>query len=366
VAASLFFTNHLTGKLAIEEQKKMEIWADAMHRFNSISLYDTINFELIWNIIENNEIIPVIIADIQGNVINYVNINKIPKDTTLFISKKINDFKKNNEPIELNISENEKQFIYYDNSLLLKQLGYFPYIQLSIIAIFLLICFWAFSAEKKAEQNRVWVGLSKETAHQLGTPISSLLVWETILKEQNVDNKIIEEIGKDIERLNTIADRFSKVGSLPVLTDENIVSVIEHSILYLKKRTSQKVEFELVKPLQEVNVKINAPLFEWVIENLCKNAVDAMQGCGKISFYFYQNKKNMIIDIIDTGKGIDKKHFNDVFKPGYTTKQRGWGLGLSLAKRIIEVYHKGNIFVKSSELGKGTTFRISLVINKKK
>ncbi|MDR3326527.1 MAG: HAMP domain-containing histidine kinase [Prevotellaceae bacterium] len=358
VAASLFFTNQLTNKLADEEQKKMEIWANAMNRF-SINFSDTID-ELVWNIIESNEIIPVIIADKNGTVINSVNINKIPKDTARFFAKKIADFKKNNPAIELNISENEKQFIYYDNSLLLKQLGYFPYVQLSIITIFLLICFWAFASEKRAEQNRVWVGLSKETAHQLGTPISSLLAWEELLKEQNVDNKIVDEMGKDIERLKTIADRFSKVGSQPVLKEENLVSVLEKSISYLKKRTSQKIDYNLFIPNEEINVRINIPLFEWVVENVCKNAVDAMRGSGTIAFHITKSHKNVIIDIADTGKGIDKKHFKDIFKPGYTTKQRGWGLGLSLAKRIVENYHKGKIFVKSSELNKGTTFRIVL------
>lgn len=358
VGASIFFTNRLSGKLAEEERKKMELWTEAMQSFNSIGEDDNTNFELIWKIIESNTIIPVIIADKNGNVINTLNINEIKDDTVAFYAKKIASFKNANIPIELKISDEEKQFIYYDNSLLLKQLDYFPYVQLSIIAVFLIICFWAFATDKKSEQNRIWVGLSKETAHQLGTPISSLLAWEEILKSSNADNKIIGEMGKDIERLRTIADRFSKVGSQPVLTVENIKIVLENSVNYMKNRTSQKVDYKIFTKKEDIYVKINVPLFEWVIENLCKNAVDAMEGSGKLTFNVFEHSKNIIIDISDTGKGIEKKRFKDVFRPGYTTKQRGWGLGLSLAKRIIEEYHKGKIFVKTSELGKGTTFRI--------
>ena len=360
VGASIFFTNRISNKLADEERKKMELWTEAMQRFNYIGENDNTNFELIWKIIENNTNIPVIIADKDGNIINALNISKIKDDTTIFYAKKIASFKNANEPIELKISDEETQFIYYDNSLLLKQLDYFPYVQLSIITIFLIICFWAFTTDKKSEQNRIWVGLSKETAHQLGTPISSLLAWEEILKNSNTDTKIISEMGKDIERLRTIADRFSKVGSQPVLKDENIKVVLENSVNYMKDRTSQKVDYQLFVEKEDIFTKINIPLFEWVIENLCKNAVDAMEGCGKLTFNVFEHGKNVIIDVSDTGKGIEKKYFKDIFRPGYTTKQRGWGLGLSLAKRIIEEYHKGKIFVKHSELGKGTMFRIVL------
>jgi len=358
VGASIFFTNRISSKLADEEHKKMELWTEAMRRFNSIGENDDI--ELIFQIIKSNTIIPVIIADKNNNVIDYRNINKIPTDTAAFLAKKITSFKSANTPIELKISEEDTQFIYYDNSLLLKQLDYFPYVQLSIIAIFLAICFWAFTTDRKSEQNRIWVGLSKETAHQLGTPISSLLAWEELLKNSNADNKIVGEMGKDIERLSTIADRFSKVGSQPVLKDENIKVVLENSINYMRNRTSQKVDYQIFIKQENIFVKINIPLFEWVIENLCKNAVDAMEGNGKLVFNVSEHGKNVIIDISDTGKGIEKKHFKDVFRPGYTTKQRGWGLGLSLAKRIIEEYHKSKIFIKNSELGKGTTFRIVL------
>jgi len=358
VGASIFFTSRISSKLADEERKRMELWTEAMQRFNSIGENDDI--ELIFQIIKSNTIIPVIIADKNNNVIDYRNINKIQNDTAAFLAKKILSFKNTNEPIDLKISDNETQFIYYDNSLLLKQLDYFPYVQLSIIAIFLAICFWAFATDQKSEKNRIWVGLSKETAHQLGTPISSLLAWEELLKSSNADNKIISEMGKDIERLHTIADRFSKVGSQPVLKDENIKVVLENSINYMKNRTSQKVDYQIFVRKENIVAKINIPLFEWVIENLCKNAVDAMEGSGKLTFTVFEHNKNVVIEVSDSGKGIEKRHFKNIFRPGYTTKQRGWGLGLSLAKRIIEEYHKGKIYVKHSELGKGTTFRIIL------
>ncbi len=358
VGASLFFTNTLSGRLAVEERKKMEIWAEAMNRFNHIAPDDTLNFELIWQIIESNRIIPAIIADQQGNVINYVNIDKIPKDTNAFFKDKIDSYSLRNTPIEMILSLNERQYIYYDTSILLKYLDIFPYVQLSLITGFLLIIFWAFASDKKAEQNRVWVGLSKETAHQLGTPISSLLAWEEILKLQGINENILSEISKDISRLQTISERFSKIGSTPVLNDENIVSVVENAVNYLKQRTSNKVNYSIINQLDMSIVSINVPLFEWVVENLCKNAVDAMGGIGDITFTLRNINSRIAIDISDTGKGIAKSQFKEVFKPGFTTKQRGWGLGLSLSKRIIENYHKGKIFVRSSELGKGTTFRI--------
>lgn len=358
VGASLFFTNALSRQLAVEERKKMEIWAAAMNRFGNIDPEDVINFELIWQIIESNQIIPAIIADENGNVINYVNIDKIPEDTNAFFRQKIEDYRLQNTPIEMRLSHNEKQYIYYDTSILLKYLELFPYVQLSLITVFLLIIFWAFASDKRAEQNRVWVGLSKETAHQLGTPISSLLAWEEILKLQGINENILSEISKDITRLQTISERFSKIGSAPVLNDENIVVVVENAVKYLKQRTSNRVNYTIDNHLENTTVSINIPLFEWVIENLCKNAVDAMGGIGDITFTLRDVNSHVAIDITDTGKGIAKKQFKEVFKPGFTTKQRGWGLGLSLSKRIIENYHKGKIFVRSSEIGKGTTFRI--------
>lgn len=330
-----------------------------MKRFNTIDPDDNLNFELIWQIIESNKIIPAIIADGNGNIINYVNIDNVPEDKTEFFRKKIAGFRTKNRPIELMLDD-ERQYIYYDNSILLKYLEEFPYVQFALVAAFLLICFWAFTSDKKSEQNLVWVGLSKETAHQLGTPISSLLAWEEILKTQGINENILSEINKDISRLRTISERFSKIGSAPIIKEENIVEVVENSIAYLRKRTSNKVNYTVAHTSEVIAAAINIPLFEWVIENLCKNAVDAMGGIGEISFNIQSSGGNVIIDIKDTGKGIAKKHFKDVFKPGFTTKQRGWGLGLSLSKRIIDDYHKGKIFVRSSEVGRGTTFRIIL------
>ena len=330
-----------------------------MKRFNTIDPEDNLNFELIWQIIESNKIIPAIIADGNGNIINYVNIDNVPEDKTEFFRKKIAGFRTKNRPIELMLDD-ERQYIYYDNSILLKYLEEFPYVQFALVAAFLLICFWAFTSDKKSEQNLVWVGLSKETAHQLGTPISSLLAWEEILKTQGINENILSEINKDISRLRTISERFSKIGSAPIIKEENIVEVVENSIAYLRKRTSNKVNYTVAHTSEVIAAAINIPLFEWVIENLCKNAVDAMGGIGEISFNIQSSGGNVLIDIKDTGKGIAKKHFKDVFKPGFTTKQRGWGLGLSLAKRIVEEYHHGRIYVKASEPGQGTTFRIEL------
>ena len=288
-----------------------------------------------------------------------MNIDNVPEDKTEFFRKKIAGFRTKNRPIELMLDD-ERQYIYYDNSILLKYLEEFPYVQFALVAAFLLICFWAFTSDKKSEQNLVWVGLSKETAHQLGTPISSLLAWEEILKTQGINENILSEINKDISRLRTISERFSKIGSAPIIKEENIVEVVENSIAYLRKRTSNKVNYTVAHTSEVIAAAINIPLFEWVIENLCKNAVDAMGGIGEISFNIQSSGGNVLIDIKDTGKGIAKKHFKDVFKPGFTTKQRGWGLGLSLSKRIIDDYHKGKIFVRSSEVGRGTTFRIIL------
>ena len=250
--------------------------------------------------------------------------------------------------------------ICYDNSLMLTRLAYYPYIQLSVVIIFVLIAIFSLFTSMKAEQNKVWVGLSKETAHQLGTPISSLMAWTEVLKENYPDDVLLPEMEKDVKRLERIAERFSKIGSLPEPKPEDICQIMNRVVEYMDKRTSNKVVINTHFPKDKVVVNIMASLFEWVMENLCKNAVDAMDGHGQIDIYLEENEKTVMIDVKDTGKGISKSHFSSVFTPGFTTKKRGWGLGLSLAKRIVEQYHKGRIFVKSSELGKGTTFRIEL------
>jgi len=359
IILSTLFTNRLATKLALEEQKKIEIWAEATRQLISADVNTDIDF--ISKILEGNTTIPVIIVDEKDNLILARNFKEPGKNIDEFYKNEIYNLKSKRVPIEIKFEDNTSQFVLYDDSLLLKQLFYFPYIQLGVIIVFLLIAFFAFSSTKKEEQNRVWVGLSKETAHQLGTPISSLLAWVDILKSRHEDDKLIGEMGKDVNRLRIIAERFSKIGSAP---DLNIVSLNEtllNAVQYMINRSSQKVaikcHFSDENPLF---VKLNIPLFEWVIENLCKNAIDAMDGIGSIDINIFQKEDEIHIDVKDSGKGIERNKFKTVFNPGFTTKKRGWGLGLSLAKRIIEEYHGGKIFVKQSELNAGTTFRISL------
>lgn len=355
--ASTLFTNRLATALSKEEQKKIEIWAEATRQLMSA---EDSNIEFTLSIIEDNTTIPVIIVDENDQLLDSRNL-KIPNNADeAFYKKEIARLKSKHKAIEIDLGETS-QYIYYDDSLLLKQLYYFPYIQFGVIIVFLLIAFFAFSGTKKAEQNRVWVGLSKETAHQLGTPISSLLAWVDLLKARHEEDKMIGEMAKDVNRLRIIAERFSKIGSAPDLQLVSLNDTMQNAVQYMTNRTSQKVaincHFEDENPLF---VKLNVPLFEWVIENLCKNAIDAMDGIGKIDIEVSQKEKDIVIDVTDNGKGIEKNKFKTIFSPGFTTKKRGWGLGLSLVKRIIEEYHQGKIFVKSSEINVGTTFRIIL------
>lgn len=357
VIASIFFTNRLTRQLAVEEHKKMEIWAGAMRQVILAGENTDINF--FSEIIAGNTTIPVIMTDENDNLISSLNVKEPSSGVDKFYKKEIEQLKRKNSHIEVRI-DNTLQHIYYDDSLLLKQLRYFPYIQLGVIFIFLLIGYLAFSGTKKAEQNQVWVGLSKETAHQLGTPISSLLAWLDLLKSRHQD-KLLDEMGKDVNRLRIIAERFSKIGSTPDLQLVKLNETLSNAIQYMSRRSSQKVLIKChFETSEDDAIHLNVPLFEWVIENLCKNAIDAMNGNGFIDIFVQKKSNEYIIDIKDTGKGIDKGKFKAVFTAGFTTKQRGWGLGLSLAKRIVEEYHKGKIFVKQSEINKGTTFRIVL------
>jgi len=355
VTASLFFTNRLTRQLATEEHKKMEIWAGAMRQVILAGENTDINF--LSEIISGNTTIPVIMTDENDNLISSLNVNEPASKTNDYYRREIERLKKKNSHIEVRI-DNTLQHIYYDDSLLLKQLRYFPYIQLGVIFIFLLIAYLAFSGTKKAEQNQVWVGLSKETAHQLGTPISSLLAWLDLLRIRN-DDKLLTEMEKDVNRLKIIAERFSKIGSAPDLQLVKLNETITNAVQYISHRSSQKVIITCHFQTSDNDlIRMNVPLFEWVIENLCKNAIDAMNGNGKIDIFVQKKSNEYIVDVKDTGKGIEKNKFKAVFSTGYTTKPRGWGLGLSLVKRIIEEYHKGKIFVKQSEIDKGTTFRI--------
>lgn len=360
---SLFTSNYLITDLQKEETNKVEVWAEAMRSLNQAD--DQTDLSLVLKVINGNNTIPVVVLDQNGEVQTSRNLGKTfeeDEDSISIIKEMANKMKAGHQPIRIKLEqENEYIEICYDESLMLKRLTVYPYIQLSVVIIFVLIALLALFSTMKAEQNKVWVGLSKETAHQLGTPISSLMAWLEILQENYPDDELLPEMKKDIKRLQLIAERFSKIGSIPEPRPINIAEIINRVVEYMDRRTSSKVTITTnFKQTENINVYMVESLFEWVIENLCKNAVDAMNGTGKIDITLEQNNKNIIIEVKDNGKGMPKANFKSVFKPGFTTKRRGWGLGLSLAKRIIEEYHKGKIFVKNSEIGKGTVFRIEL------
>jgi len=363
--ASLLASHYLVKDLAKEERNRMETWAQALHTLNNAD--ETTDLSLVLNVIQGNNTIPVIVMDSDGTVSDYRNIEmdeKTAADSNAYVSRYGKRMYKDGNYIKIFLgdtpSSSDYQLVCYDESTLLKRLSQYPYWQLGIVMIFVAVAIIALLASKRAEQNKVWVGLSKETAHQLGTPISSLMAWVEIMKENYPDDELIPEMNKDVKRLELIAERFSKIGSLPEPTDASMNDVISHVVEYMDRRTSKKVEIVRHLPEHEIIVKMNASLFEWVIENLCKNAVDAMEGKGKIELTLNDEANRVVIEVRDNGKGIRKKDIKNVFTPGFTTKKRGWGLGLSLAKRIVEEYHKGRIFVKSTEIGKGTTFRIEM------
>ena len=368
--ASLVVSHILIRDLAKEEHNKMEVWAEAMRTLNRADENTDIN--LVLKVINGNNTIPVIVLDSNGDVQAYRNIDikdcENAEDTMRFVQYMGRKLMREDRDIRIAIDDNNTDSISsadyinvcYDDSVMLRRLASYPYIQLGVVMIFVVIAIFALLTSKRAEQNKVWVGLSKETAHQLGTPISSLMAWVEILKETYPDDDLIPEMNKDVKRLQLIADRFSKIGSLPEPVDTDLKEVMEHVIDYMDRRTSNKVKMVRDFPEGDIVVKINASLFEWVIENLSKNAVDAMGGEGTITLRIFEEPTKAVIEVTDTGKGIRKKDIRNVFRPGFTTKKRGWGLGLSLAKRIIEEYHKGKIWVKSSEVGVGTTFRIEL------
>lgn len=360
IAVSTLFTNRLANELALEEQKKIEIWAEATRQLIS-SDENVLSSNFLLQILEGNTTIPVIIVDQNDNMEMARNFDEPSSNVDKYYKTQIQHLKNKRPPIEIKIDDKTSQYIYYDDSFLLTQLFYFPYIQLGIIIVFLFIAFLAFSSTKKAEQNRVWVGLSKETAHQLGTPISSLLAWVDLLKARNKDEKLIHEMAKDVNRLGIIAERFSKIGSAPDLNLVSLNETLDNAVQYITNRSSNKVVISCKYPDNNPTfVRLNVPLFEWVIENLCKNAIDAMDGTGSIDILVQVKDSDLIIDVKDTGKGLERNKFKTIFNPGFTTKKRGWGLGLSLVKRIIEEYHGGKIYVKQSEINVGTTFRILL------
>ncbi|BCI63590.1 sensor histidine kinase [Coprobacter secundus] len=358
VGGFLYVSNKLVHDLSIEERNKMEIWADATRAVASEDV--NMDMGLILKIIQSNTSIPVIIADESDVIKQTLNI-KVPQDNPdKFLEKKLQDFKKGSNIIEIYLDKNTKQYLYYDDSILLKRLSYYPHVQLGVMILFVLIAYLALMSSKKAEQNKVWVGLSKETAHQLGTPISSLMAWMDLLELNGVDKGLLADMGKDIKRLSIIAERFSKIGSKPEMDFVYVNEVLTNATEYMRRRVSNKVKITTHVPEEAVGAMMCLPLVEWVIENLCKNAIDAMDGQGSIDIYLKIDAQKCYIDVKDTGKGISRKHFKTVFNPGYTTKKRGWGLGLTLVKRIVEEYHDGKIYVKESEINKGTTFRIEL------
>lgn len=365
--ASIWVTDHLVTELKEEERKKIENWAEAIRVLSTPNLDESVDpdvfndyINLVVKILESNTTIPVILAYEDQTVVTSHNLKLPTNSDPHFFERKIKEFEKKHDPIFIEIGEGFDQYIFYDDSTVLKQLQWFPFIQLAVVFVLMLISFLALNNAKKAEQNKVWVGLSKETAHQLGTPISSLMAWVEYLKTKDMDIKLLDEMDKDVHRLKVIAERFSKIGSMPEPEPMNLRMEIDNAISYMGKRISSKVNVSVDFEDNNVIVWMNDSLFGWTIENLIKNAVDAMEGQGDIIIKTSSKGNKVILDITDTGKGISKSMFDAVFHPGYTTKKRGWGLGLSLAKRIIESYHKGKIYVHRSEIGKGTTFRIEL------
>ncbi len=356
VIVSLFFMQRMADALAIEEKRKIEVWAEATTLF--ITADENTDIDFISGIIEGNTTIPVYMTDHKDSVLFVRNVSKKPHTYSSTIAR----LKDAGNRIEVTVSPEDTQYIYYDDSHLLRMLQYFPYVQFAVIALFLCVAFVAFASIKNAEQNKVWVGLSKETAHQLGTPISSLLAWTELLKINSDSSKYLPEIAKDVERLRTIADRFSKIGSQPELEHTNLNTTLERAIQYMSGRISDQIILKVNIPSTPIYTYISTSLMEWVVENIVKNAIDAMEGKGELRIELTEKDKQIYLDFTDTGKGINHRDFKKVFRPGYTTKQRGWGLGLSLVKRIIADYHKGKVYVKQSEIGAGTTFRIELPI----
>lgn len=371
IVVFLVVSNNLIKELSEQERIRMEIWADATKRLANAD--ENTDFDYLLSIIQRNTSIPVLVEDGEGNILNHRNFDLPVKDeeelllfsemspqNQEYLNKKLAKLRRGSNKIIIDIDADTRQYIYYEDSVVLTRLSYYPYIQLGVMIVIALIVFSAIIYTKRAEQNRVWVGLSKETAHQLGTPISSLMAWTQLLESYGIDADVVSEIDKDVNRLSVIADRFSKIGSKPELKLEYLNDTVSRSLDYMKSRVSGKVNIIMNLSDDDHGVMLSVALFEWVMENLTKNAVDAMDGAGTITITTIGEKERVAIEINDTGKGISRKNFKNVFNPGYTTKKRGWGLGLTLVKRIIEEYHGGKIFVKDSEIGRGTTFRIEL------
>ena len=368
-AASLVVSHALTRDLSRQEQQNMKVWAEAMRSLRAAD--ETTDLNLVLAVLGGNSSIPVVVLDGEGGVTTFRNIDidaRTAADSTAFLLGRARAMQAAGRVVTLSLAPPEVErparedviYVCYDESLMLRRLASYPYVQLGVVGLFIALAIFALLSSKRAEQNKVWVGLSKETAHQLGTPISSLMAWQEVLAETYPDDPLLPEMRKDVRRLGLIAERFSKIGSRPELREENLPDVIGRVVEYIGRRTSDRVTLSVSYPGDVVHVWMNAPLFEWVVENLCKNAIDAMHGEGSISIYVSRRGGRVVIDVKDTGCGIRARHFRSVFKPGFTTKKRGWGLGLSLAKRIVEEYHRGRIYVKQSEPGRGTTFCIEL------
>jgi signal transduction histidine kinase len=361
VSGTVFYSQYLAKKIATEEKQKVEQWVAASKSIMNNPGMDLTLPSLIRN---EQQSIPIIETNEHDSITGYINLDstKAVNDKNYLIQE-LQTFKSQNRPLELKLGDNPytANRYYYGHTILLDEVRYYPLIQLFIVALFIFFAFYSITVRNKATQNQLWAGMAKETAHQLGTPVSSLEGWVEMLKENNTDLKIVNEIQKDVNRLKLVSDRFGKIGSKPRLDNLNLISQIAHMVEYIRKRSSGRVHFSIDShDADHLDAKISAPLFDWVMENLLKNALDAMEGKGEILIKIQEQEKEIIVDITDTGKGISKNNLQKVFKPGFTTKKRGWGLGLSLSKRIIEQYHKGQLFVKQSEIGKGTTFRIVL------
>lgn len=357
---SLFYTRDLVDKLKVEERKKATMWAEATRRLVGAT-GATEDFEFLFSIVEGNTTVPIILTDDKQNIISFRNLGRAASGDTAVLRKELERMSFRDDPIVIDLGNGVENYIFFRESSLLRQLTVFPFVQLAVILLFIAVAYIAFSSSREAEQNQVWVGLSRETAHQLGTPTSSLSAWVEILKSRYPETDIAEELSADVERLGRVAERFSLIGSRTKLQPVDMVGLIENSLGYLRKRISSTVNMNLVNGLAEGStLPANAVLLGWVIENLVKNATDAMKGRGDIVISLSESGKEMFLDVEDNGKGIPKKDFKTIFKPGYSTRERGWGLGLSLSKRIIEEYHRGKIFVRWSEPGKGTIMRVSL------
>lgn len=381
VTIFLYISNRIVRELASQERERMEIWADATKAIvapetdnSDIALPGSADIDFLLRIIEGNRNIPVLLTDSDDNILLYRNFNlpepvdtlhpySISEKNSKYLNDKLASMKKTNNIIHITISPDNEQMLYYEDSRLLKMLNYFPYIMLVIMLLFISVVYYAVTSTKKAEQNRVWVGLSKETAHQLGTPISSLMAWIELLKSRDIDPTVTEEMDKDVNRLSTIASRFGKIGSRPAMTPVDVNTAVSNATRYMAARISSRIALKVNLCQHPLIVSMSAPLLEWVMENLIKNAVDAMKADGVITVTTSRTPRYALISVSDTGKGIPHNHFKKIFNPGYTTKKRGWGLGLTLAKRIVEQYHHGHIYVASSDPGKGTTFNIELPVS---